>query len=198
MNDRSAVATEFLTRPILEASQMRERPSPLPAAPGVYGWWFDHVPPGVPIEGCERRGPWTLLYVGISPKRPPTNGKRPSSQNIRSRIRYHCRGNAAGSTLRLTLGVLLSSVLDIELRRVGSGSRYTFSVGEQRLTDWIAAHGRVGFVTHPEPWLFEEELIASLSLPLNLDQNGHPFRPTLSALRGAARASAAALPVLPR
>ncbi|WP_386143941.1 GIY-YIG nuclease family protein [Streptomyces yanii] len=44
---------------------------------------------------------------------------RTSTQNLRTRVRYHYRGNAAGSTLRLTLGCLLG----LELRRVGSGKR---------------------------------------------------------------------------
>ena len=48
---------------------------------------------------------------------------------MRERIRYHYQGNAEGSTLRLTLGCLLSEELDIELRRVGSGKRMTFAEG---------------------------------------------------------------------
>ena len=112
---------------------------------------------------------------------------------------YHFRGNAEGSTLRLTLGVLLSERLGLELRRVGSGTRRTFSAGESVLSEWMAAHARVSFIEHPEPWLLEEELIAGLDLPLNLDQNNvHPFRPVLSGLRSAAKKRAAELPVLPR
>ncbi|GAA2511770.1 hypothetical protein GCM10010406_54960 [Streptomyces thermolineatus] len=38
-----------------------------------------------------------------------------SPQNLRTRVRYHFRGNAAGSTPRLTLGCLLG----LELRRFG-------------------------------------------------------------------------------
>ena len=49
---------------------------------------------------------------------------------MRERIRYHYQGNAEGSTLRLTLGCLLSEELDIELQRVGSGKRMTFAEGE--------------------------------------------------------------------
>ncbi|WP_374120389.1 GIY-YIG nuclease family protein [Mesorhizobium onobrychidis] len=55
----------------------------------------------------------------MSPKAPPLNGARPSSQNVRSRLRTHYSGNAAGSTLRRTLGCLLAAELGIELRRVG-------------------------------------------------------------------------------
>jgi hypothetical protein len=188
----------LLTPPMITVNAVQSRPCPIPAVPGVYGWWFDRIPDGVPTDGCVVRDGSTLLYVGISPKRPPSNGKPPSSQTVRSRVRYHCRGNAEGSTLRLTLGVLLSNELGVELRRVGSGSRRTFSTGEQVLSRWMADHARLTVVPHPEPWVLEEELIASLVLPLNLDQNSHPFRPTLSAMRSAAKAAAASLPVLPR
>ncbi|MEV6500759.1 GIY-YIG nuclease family protein [Streptomyces prunicolor] len=60
-----------------------------------------------------------MLYVGIAPR---YMANRTSTQNLRKRVRYHYRGNAAGSTLRLTLG----SLLGLELRRVGSGKRMTF------------------------------------------------------------------------
>jgi hypothetical protein len=77
-------------------------------------------------------GKASLLYVGISP--PPKNGAKPSKQTMRERIRYHYQGNAEGSTLRLTLGCLLSEELDIELRRVGSGKRMTYAAGEEVLS----------------------------------------------------------------
>jgi hypothetical protein len=56
-----------------------------------------------------------------------------------SRNRYHYRGNAEGSTLRLTLGCLLSSSLGLRLRRVGSGKRLTFADGEARLSESMSA-----------------------------------------------------------
>ena len=68
---------------------------------------------------------------------PPANGKAPSAQNIRRRIRTHYSGNAEGSTLRKTLGCLLSDQLGIELRRVGSGNRRTFVTGEKVLSEWM-------------------------------------------------------------
>ena len=83
----------------------------------------------MPCEGCVTRDEFTLLYVGISP------GRRASTQNLRRRVRYHFRGNAEGSTLRLTLGCLLESVLNTRLRRVGSGKRLTFGEAEERLTE---------------------------------------------------------------
>ncbi|WP_372489550.1 GIY-YIG nuclease family protein [Candidatus Mycolicibacterium alkanivorans] len=90
----------------------------MPKSAGVYGWWFRQVPGPIDTAGCQRRDGLTLLYAGIGPSRPPSNGKPPSSQNIRQRIRYHYNGNAEGSTLRKTLGTLLSGDLGIELRRV--------------------------------------------------------------------------------
>lgn len=173
--------------------------SAVPAVAGVYAWWFDEIPPGVPSAGCERRNDWVLLYVGISPKAPPRNGKPPSKQTLLSRVRYHFGGNAEGSTLRLTLGVLLSETLGIELRRVGSGKRHTFSVGEERLSQWMEDHARVTFVEYPEPWLLEEMLIEHLDVPLNLDQNTrNAFHAELTARRKAAKVSAAGRPVLPK
>ncbi|MET8121086.1 GIY-YIG nuclease family protein [Micromonospora sp. NPDC005189] len=85
------------------------------------------------MAGWPPARPTVLLYVDISPKAPPGNGRPPSRQTIRGRIRYHYRGNAAGSTLRLTLGSLLAGELGIGLRRVGSGNRLTFGqIAEKR------------------------------------------------------------------
>jgi hypothetical protein len=104
---------------------------------------------------------------------------RSSTQNLRTRIRYHFRGNAEGSTLRLTLGCLLG----LDLRRVGSGRRMTFGTrGEAELTGWMSQHARVSWLEHPEPWLVEADLITRVDLPLNLDQNRHnTFYPYLKA-----------------
>src|SRR6516162_5412092 len=84
-------------------SEVLSRPSPVPAVPGVYAWYFRELPPGVPGVGCHSVDGLHLLYVGISPRRPPENGARASRQQLRKRVRYHYRGNAEGSTLRLTL-----------------------------------------------------------------------------------------------
>ena len=106
-------------------SEVLSKPSPVPREPGLYAWFFKEVPHEVPTEGCTTVGDLTLLYSGISPKAPQKDGKKSSKQTLWNRIRYHYKGNAEGSTLRLTLGVLLSKSLGIELRRVGSGKRMT-------------------------------------------------------------------------
>ncbi len=176
------------------------RPSPVPAAPGVYAWYFDVPPAGVPIDDCHSPDAGHLLYVGISPKAPSKGpAAKPSRQSLRTRLRSHYRGNASQSTLRLTLGSLLADELGIALRRVGSGQRLTFADGEATLNDWMSRHARVCWLESPQPWLLESNLIATLTLPLNLDQNAHSgFRATLRARRAAQRQSARALPVVAR
>jgi len=142
-------------------------------------------------------GELTLLYAGLAPKAPPKNGSPPSSQSLRSRFRHHLRGNAAGSTLRLTLGCLLAERLGIELRRTGSGKRLTFGrAGESALSAWMDENAFVCWTLCEQPWILEAEVIRSVNLPLNLDQNRHhAFWSVLRACRAAARARARTLPV---
>lgn len=165
------------------AQEIQARPSPVPAAAGVYGWHFKQPPH--PDLDAER-----LLYVGIAPR---YMANRTSTQNLRKRVRYHYRGNAAGSTLRLSLGCLLG----LELRRVGSGKRMTFGkVGEATLSQWMADNAQVCWIEHSEPWDLESRLIAQLDLPLNLDQNRHnAFHSRLKELRAQARQQARELAI---
>ena len=164
-------------------SECLERSGPVPKEPGVYAWFFNEIPPEVPVDNCIIHNGLHLLYVGISPSKPPRQGK-PSSQNLRKRIQYHYRGNAEGSTLRLTLGCLLSEKLSIELRRVGSGRRMTFHIGETKLSNWLETNAFVTWVVHSEPWKLEDYTIKQLSLPLNLrDNEKHPFHRTLTSIR---------------
>ncbi len=197
-----AVVSDDLLAParLWTRAEVLWRPTPEPAAPGVYAWYFAAAPPGVSVEGCHWVDGTVLLYVGISPKRPPVNGTQPSRQTLRSRVRYHYRGNAYGSTLRLTLGVLLADELGIGLRRVGStGSRLTFGDGEAALSGWMAEHARVCWVVDPQPWLLETRLIEGIDLPLNLGQNAHgSFHGRLSQARARQRELARTLPILPR
>ena len=162
-----------------------------PALPGVYAWFFTEPPEVVPTSGCIKRDGAYLLYVGISP------GRTPSAQNLRTRIRYHFRGNAEGSTLRLTLGCLLELKLGTILRRVGSGRRRTFGPQEAALTNWLQQHARVSWIVHETPERLESHLIKSLLLPLNLDQNkSHLFNRDLTEVRRRARERADAAPIL--
>jgi len=158
--------------------EVLNRPSPVPATRGLYAWFFDNVPPTVPLGDVSAHHGLKLLYVGIAPSRPTT------SSTLRSRVRQHHRGNASASTLRLTLGCLLRDQLAIQLRRTGSTGRLTFGKeGEEQLSDWMATNAFVCWVEHPEPWRVAREVIATLRPPLNLGENeGHPFCAQLSAL----------------
>ena len=179
-------------------TEVLSRPSPVPKASGVYAWYFRSLE-CVPASACVSCGEFRLLYIGISPSAPPTNGKGPSRQSLYHRIRYHMMGNAEGSTLRLSLGCLLADQLGIELRRVGSGNRLTFSTGEAALSQWLEENARVAWHVCDEPWKLEERLISTVNLPLNLDLNAaNAFCPVLSGLRREARLKARALPILPR
>jgi hypothetical protein len=166
-----------LTNPdrLWSVEEVMTAPSPVPTAPGVYGWHFDEAP-HPDLQG--RR----LLYVGMAPRSTTT---RVSRQNLRTRVRHHCRGNAAGSTLRLSLGCLLG----LELHPVGRGDRLTFGrAGEAELSRWMAANARVCWVEHEVPTALESALIAQLDLPLNLVGNArHPFYSRLKGIRAAAR-----------
>lgn len=183
--------------PIRTRAEVMASPCPVPEHGGVYGWWFRRLPWDLDTKGCITHDGLTLLYVGISPKESPARGDVPSRATLRSRIRTHYGGNAEGSTLRRTLGCLLAGTLGLELRCVGTGKRFTFVEGEQRLSSWMDANALVSWVPCDRPWEVEEELIRRLDLPLNLEGNGpHPFRPQLSRIRSEAVRRAKELPVV--
>ena len=137
------------------------------------------------------------MYVGISPKEPSLLKPARTKQGLRTRIATHFGGNAEGSTLRKTLGILLAEELGFPLRRVGSGKRMTFThSGEQALDAWMDRHARVCWAEDPEPWVAEAHLIQTLSLPLNLKGNGHhAYATSLTALRSSADDAARAMPI---
>jgi len=177
--------------PLHSRASVLARPCPVPAAPGVYAWFFRDVPLPVPVSGCVTRDGLVLLYVGISPR-----GLH-STQNLRKRITNHYRGNAEGSTLRLSLGVILECVTGFPLRRVGSGRRMTFThPGEQSLDDWMLENAYVCWIEHPQPWTVEHELLRVLNLPLNLESNRrNGYWADLSQLRRQAKQSARDAPI---
>ena len=184
---------------LFTSEEAAERENGAPPKPGIYAWYFDAMPTGINSENCHRYEEWKLLYTGISPGKPPANGKPPSRSHIRRRLRTHFAGNAAGSTLRLSLGCLLEQDIGTVLRRVGTRGRFTFTnPGEQLLDRWMRRHARVVWAEHPRPWEPEGELLASgLPLPLNLD--GNPcvaFTQSLSKLRSAAKRRAEVLPLI--
>lgn len=190
-SDPMDAALEHLSnRPTFhQRSEILGRASVAPKKAGIYAWYFHRIPDGVPTSNCVVRNGATLLYVGIAPS------LSSSSATLHSRLCQHLRGNAYGSTLRLSLGCLLSQHLRIELRRTTSGRRRTFGPGEKILSDWIAANARIAFHVCSEPWRFEREIVNALSLPLNLEFNErHQFHDHLSQLRSTIRAHALNIP----
>jgi hypothetical protein len=175
------------------------RPCPVPRGPGVYAWYFASIPPGIDATGCLQADGLTLLYVGISPKQPPTNGRPPSRSTLRRRLRTHYAGNAEGSTLRKSLGCLLSDELGINLRRVGSGTRYTFTnPGEQALDRWMADNAFVAWLGTPTPWVTELAILRSgAAFPLNVRDNPNALHTAVvQGARQKAMARANELPVV--
>jgi hypothetical protein len=196
MEAQEVLAALLAPARVWSRGEVLQRPCPVPARPGVYAWYFKELPYPIDTHGCVALGDLTLLYVGISPKSPPRDDRAGSRQTLRSRIRSHYNGSAEGSTLRLTLGCLLSDRLELQLRRVGNGTRLTFADGEQALSAWMADNALVTWVETPEPWAAERELIAAVDLPLNLAQNRrNAFHAELTRRRARARAAARTLPV---
>ena len=157
---------------------------PVPKKAGAYAWYFREIPPGVPTDGCKTKDGRTLLYVGVSP-----SGPKSKSGQLQKRILKHMRGTARGSTLRYSLGCLLSESLGISLQKGPTG--YSLGDGEDDLDDWLDDNASICWVVRDKPWEVESEIIAACSAPLNLDHNTlHSFYPVLKAIRDRARKKA--------
>jgi hypothetical protein len=152
-------------------------PSAAPDQAGLYAWWFDHLP-GVPLEGAWERDRFRLAYVGIASYRPE------SRRTLRQRLRNHCNGPIATSTLRRTLAAILIDQLALHPFIAESGKLRLPDEEETRLTNWIALHGRVAWIADETPWTHEEELIKhGPPLALNIRGNDHAFTKDLSGMR---------------
>lgn len=167
---------------------------PVPAKDGLYAWYFSDVPEIISTEDCLTIDGKTLLYIGIAPDKA---SKPNSRQSLRGRIRYHYRGNAEGSTLRRTLGILLEPKSGFPLRRVGSGKRITLTHGGERyLDEWMGQNAFVAWVACFEPWLLERVFLGEFSCPLNLkDNDHHSFSPVLKRQRREALRRAREMPI---
>ena len=179
---------------LLSREEVLSKPSLIPDANGLYGWYFKKIPGETPTAKYITKDNKTLLYVGISPDKA---SKPNSTQNLRKRIIYHYRGNAEGSTLRKTLGILLAEESRYPLRRVGSGKRMTLThAGEKWLDNWMQENAFICWMEHDEPWTIEEDLISIAHPPLNIVGNSkHHFYLTLRAVRKEAIGKARELPI---
>ncbi|MEB3205531.1 MAG: hypothetical protein VKP57_12630, partial [Candidatus Sericytochromatia bacterium] len=138
------VNSALVTSPRLMArDELLARGAGVPDSPGLYAWYFRDLPSLVPLDRCVRHRGYALAYLGIAPSRAS------SSSTLRTRLRMHFRGNAGGSTLRLSLGCLLRDDLALSLLPTRSPR---FGSGERVLSAWMAEHARVAWVVHPEPW----------------------------------------------
>ncbi len=69
-------------------------------------------------------------------------------------------------------------------------------LGEQWLDAWMEHNAYVCWVEHDAPWVLEEELLGTLSLPLNIRGNrDHAFADALNRLRKEAISLAREIPV---
>ena len=60
----------------------------------------------------------------------------------------------------------------------------------------MAQHARVALMLTGKPWEVERYLLSTLSLPLNLRDNAHPFVAELKRIRSEARLRALDLPIV--
>lgn len=170
---------------ILSYKQLSEQKYSPSTSPGVYGWFFDDLPPYVPTTGCSvhREGlvskkNWILLYIG-------------KASNLSERILHEhfdgalVRGKAM-SSLRQSLGCLLCKELNIYLWKYPDFPKreYTFgSRGEKKLTKWMKKHTRVAYVRTEHTEELEKEAINYYTLPLNTEGNTHFFPDPLKQLK---------------
>ncbi len=171
---------------LLSYREFSARSCPVPQEPGIYAWFFRELMPSLPINCSQIFKGFHLLYVGIAPSRSD------SSNNLRKRIRKHFNGDASGSTLRKSLGCLLSSQLGLTLRPTGKKGRLTYGEdGEATLSKWIQDNALVGWVCHSEPWSVECEIIQEISPLLNLQHNErNSFHAQLKELRSQCQSQA--------
>lgn len=176
-----SLAAERILNPssLTDAADVRTAP----ASPGIYGWWVARGALDVPDASYQERDGHQLLYVGISPRRAASSG------TIRKRLIQHMTGNASQSTLRRTLGVLLTEQLGLTLGIYGG--RPTFGPdGEPHITAWLHENAKVAWVVDPAPWAVEDELLGSSVLALNLDGRSDDFARSISVKRTTALAEA--------
>ncbi|TYP88546.1 GIY-YIG nuclease family protein [Blastococcus xanthinilyticus] len=179
MTDAAAVARELCGPPTSAA----DTPTTVPRESGLYAWWAaPGTLPEVSGPAHPTAGGLELIYIGLA-------------QDLRSRVAgNHLRGPTGSSTLRRALVALL-------MPSEGYTTRWTtdrvvpVDADELRVSEWMQAHLRVTWATHPDPKAVEGEVIAQLAPPLNqLHNKTHPSYRTIKAARAAYRASAGPRP----
>ena len=124
---------------------------------------------------------YRVLYTGIA-------GRENTQRNsLRKRCyRDHFASNdSSGSTLRMSLGVLLGFKLIPRNNNVRRTKFY--EANEKELTNWMKQTLIICYVEVENPWKYKEELIERFNPPLNIKKNYSPinleFREKLKELR---------------
>lgn len=157
--------------------------SAAPKEKGIYCWWFAPGSLPVPAAPYEKVEGFELLYVGIAPS------SSTSKSLLRPRLVRHATGDASRSTLRLTLGVLLTDELGLTLG-IHKARPNWGPDGEAKLNRWMSEHARIAWAVHPEPWTVEDELLANATLALNINGRSDSFARELKDRRTNARRTA--------
>ena len=171
---RTIRPTAYLARPTL----------PLPRSPRI-------------VRGLFYKGGLRLVVQRYATPRSDGRNQSPRRNGMpvcgheQTTIAEEARGTLKGrclrSTLRRSVGCLLAERLGIELE-VTRVSRLTHchfgfgSSGELSLSNWMRENARVSWVRHDEPLFLERHLIKTLTLPLNVKGNNHPFAKEIGSL----------------
>jgi uncharacterized protein DUF6884/GIY-YIG catalytic domain-containing protein len=147
--------------------------------PGVYSWWVDPAGANELSRGLGLSGPDALqagiIYAGLAGATRWPSGKR-STNTLWSRIAgMHLGSNCQLSTLRLTLGAILSNAWGND------------TIDEAALTRWMLEHLTVIAIPYEDGntlGRLETDLLAALDPPLNLQgMSPTSLRHRISALR---------------
>ena len=158
--------SQYFTNPghLSSSKDVSENPAIVPNTKGIYGWYFDILPPDTPKGSVSVDG-HTLLYIGIA-------GAAPDSRStLRKRICSNHLGkhSTPQSTLRRTLGALLRGQLDL-VRYPKAGKKYWYGPdGEARLRRWMIDHTILAWQEDDTPREVEAAILSSglIILPLN-------------------------------
>jgi hypothetical protein len=179
----SSEANAFLLeRELRRVGAVRENLRHVPAVSGVYGWWFDTAI-GRHFEGTLVQDGFNLLYVGIAPRRSQEGKRRPRS--LRDRLKNHCLGPIAQSTLRRTLVALLHQDQRFSISLTHKGKPIMLREDEEKLSAWMHDHARITWMIASTPRVIEENLlgVGRPRFPLNIEGSRDEFRFELKALR---------------
>lgn len=165
----------------------------VPDQPGFYAWWANpanltDADPPIPAVYPPGSSPeWSLLYVGIAPKRPSQTGV---DRTIAARIsKDHRGGNIGGSTFRQSLASILRTSLALSPKHGHDRARL---VDESPLSQWIDATCGLTTAATATPSRIEDDVVRTLGAPLNLRPGYHEFRFVVEEARRALRRDCAA------